>query len=933
MIKTVLLRMLLLSVCCFQQVFAQTNVSGILPGNTTWQLENSPFRLVGNVQIPAGVTLVIEPGVKVEYSGAFQIYVQGAIQGVGTKAAPIVFTSPTAGISSGATQIKFEGANLSLSALQHIRMEYAHLAIRMGEESDRSRPKNSGTLRVVQLDLHAAGIMVGGYQSGAKLVIDTATIVEGRMMAASEDETFEIHNAKITNSVLSFEKLERNSLYLVGCSVSNTWINTVWGGGKINLTGSFLRFCTTTCYSQTSLRINKSILIESPFDIIGNLITVDSSIIQYDGRKNFIYHPQTPESRSMPQYGMWTTQLKLFNSTVIGTGAGTGIDIKQPWNSAATTASVDISHSNIINNGTGIRNNAKHIHIENSTLLNNTLSSIANVSAYDQKMPRNYWGEYATSSIDATIADRSNDLQYGEVDYTGFRPVPHVNAPITPPVISKKEAVAGGIRLTWGYNYEPDHAGYRVHYGLKSPYVFDQATDVGNVHTHFFPGLTMADSVSVTAYDKDADGRNDQVEGHESWFGYYGRAKTVLPQQIAFQKVENKAYADRSFILVATATSGLPVSFRVTSGPAVIQNDTLTITGTGQVVVNAYQPGNAQYHPSESEQIFVVSKSAQSITFAALPDRVYDGASQVLRASANSGLPVVFQVVAGPAIIQGDSLKITGAGLITVKAYQAGNANYLSAESEQTFNVDKSPQRITFDPLTDQVYGSAARPLEARSSSGLPVTYRVVSGPARIETGWIVCTAAGKVQIEVTQRGDGNYLAAPAVKSQFCVLFPKPVVTIAEDDLLNRVSLTSNSPVGNQWSVDGREIPGAIYQAYNVTRAGSYSVSVTIDSCRNVADSDPVVLTAVQQNASRHGLRLYPNPAQDEIYITGEPLPARQSGWRLLLYNNTGALVLAKPFEAGKTVTALPTKGLAPGLYHVRITDFTKEYQLSFIKQ
>jgi hypothetical protein len=78
---------------------------------------------------------------------------------------------------------------------------------------------------------------------------------------------------------------------------------------------------------------------------------------------------------------------------------------------------------------------------------------------------------------------------------------------------------------------------------------------------------------------------------------------------------------------------------------------------------------------------------------------------------------------------------------------------------------------------------------------------------------------------------------------------------------------------------------------------------------------------------------LYPNPAQDEIYITGEPLPARQSGWRLLLYNNTGALVLAKPFEAGKTVTALPTKGLAPGLYHVRITDFTKEYQLSFIKQ
>jgi len=47
--------------------------------------------------------------------------------------------------------------------------------------------------------------------------------------------------------------------------------------------------------------------------------------------------------------------------------------------------------------------------------------------------------------------------------------------------------------------------------------------------------------------------------------------------------------------LVAQATSGLPVTFAVTSGPASISNSTLTVTGVGPITVTASQAGNGNF--------------------------------------------------------------------------------------------------------------------------------------------------------------------------------------------------------------------------------------------------------------------------------------------------------------------------------------------------
>jgi hypothetical protein len=87
-----------------------------------------------------------------------------------------------------------------------------------------------------------------------------------------------------------------------------------------------------------------------------------------------------------------------------------------------------------------------------------------------------------------------------------------------------------------------------------------------------------------------------------------------VPQTIAFAALPNRLTSDSPFALVATATSGLPVSFAVT-GPAVLNGSTLTLLGVpGIVTVTATQGGNASFAPASTVvQTFVVTAADRLI--------------------------------------------------------------------------------------------------------------------------------------------------------------------------------------------------------------------------------------------------------------------------------------------------------------------------------
>jgi hypothetical protein len=243
-------------------------------------------------------------------------------------------------------------------------------------------------------------------------------------------------------------------------------------------------------------------------------------------------------------------------------------------------------------------------------------------------------------------------------------------------------------------------------------------------------------------------------------------------QTITFGVLAGKTYGEAAFTVSASATSGLPVTFSIVSGPATMSGSTVTITGTGSVVVRASQGGDAAYNPApDVDQSFIVAKAGQTVSFGTLSGKTYGVAPFAVSATATSALPVSFSIVSGPATISGGTVTITGAGTVVVRASQAGNGNYsAAADVDQSFTVAKANQTISFGALAAKTALSAPFTVNATASSGLPVSFGIVSGPATVSGTTITLTGgAGQVVVRASQAGDGNFNGATDVDQSFQV--------------------------------------------------------------------------------------------------------------------------------------------------------------------
>ncbi len=88
-------------------------------------------------------------------------------------------------------------------------------------------------------------------------------------------------------------------------------------------------------------------------------------------------------------------------------------------------------------------------------------------------------------------------------------------------------------------------------------------------------------------------------------------------------------------------------------------------------------------------------------------------------------------------------------------------------------------QTLAFGPLPDRVLTDAPFTLVATASSGLPVGFSWVSGPARVANGIVTLTGAGTVSIRATQLGNASFEAATPVLRSFKVSLPPPAQVIA----------------------------------------------------------------------------------------------------------------------------------------------------------
>ena len=109
-------------------LLAQTNVEGDVSG--TWITANSPYNVIGDLEVPNGQTLTIEPGVSVEFMDYYSFTIYGKLVAIGTENDSILFTSGQMTPNPDDWEyIKFEDSSDDNSIISYAKIEYANYGI------------------------------------------------------------------------------------------------------------------------------------------------------------------------------------------------------------------------------------------------------------------------------------------------------------------------------------------------------------------------------------------------------------------------------------------------------------------------------------------------------------------------------------------------------------------------------------------------------------------------------------------------------------------------------------------------------------------------------------------------------------------------------------------------------------------------------------
>ena len=268
---------------------------------------------------------------------------------------------------------------------------------------------------------------------------------------------------------------------------------------------------------------------------------------------------------------------------------------------------------------------------------------------------------------------------------------------------------------------------------------------------------------------------------------------TPMGQTITFGSLTDQVFGTPAFMVSATASSGLAVTFTSTTAPVcTISGGNVTLVGVGTCTIQAAQAGNTSFGAAPSvSQSFKVTQASQTISFAALANTAFGSGRFTVAATATSALAVTFaSTTATICTVSGVSVTLVAVGSCTVEATQAGNANYAAAVPvDQSFMVTPASQRITFAALTNKAFGAATITVTATASSALTVSFASLTPSVCTVSGAAVTlVSAGTCTIEASQPGNANFGPAMPVDQSFMVTQGSQTITFAA---------VSNQPFGS----------------------------------------------------------------------------------------------------------------------------------------
>ena len=292
------------------------------------------------------------------------------------------------------------------------------------------------------------------------------------------------------------------------------------------------------------------------------------------------------------------------------------------------------------------------------------------------------------------------------------------------------------------------------------------------------------------------------------------------------------------YAVMATATSGLAVTFSIDAGSASVcslSGSQVSFIGVGNCTINANQAGNLNYNAApQLQQSFAVGKATQTISFtSSAPATAKFGGTYNVAATSMSGLTVTFAIDATSSTVcslGGSLVSFIGVGTCTINADQSGNANYAPApQKPQTFTVSPANQTINFTSTAPlgATLGDPDYTVTATASSSLAVLLSIDASSSAVCTidgsssgSHVSLIGAGTCKINANQVGDGNYNAAPQAQQSFPVATGTPTLvfttqpgTVTAGSVLATIAVTEKNPLGDT-------IDDASVVAFTITACG-----------------------------------------------------------------------------------------------------------------
>ncbi len=546
-----------------------TNVSGLISSNTVWTLANSPYIVTGNILVNNGVTLTIEPGVIVKFNSGLSMQIDGTLLAQGTSSNKITFTSNTtqsAGawgyiyFSDASVDAVFEndiyGIYLSGSILEYCIIQYAGGASVSDNGALRLDDAHPFINYCTITDNSASGIhgynLTGSLKISNSVIRNNTSSDSGGGICISSDGTTLISGNTISKNYASSGGGISNA-YCTAIISNNTITNNTaesGSGGGIEsgfggysespMTNNIVMNNTANYGNGGGIYIYNG---GASGTISENIISNNTSLgngggITFSGNPPILNNVIADNVTSSEAGGIcdWGYESLILNNHIVR-------------NTAYDDAGIycDFANNSIKFNTIAYNKNTDYlntfnrtIYITDNPILNN--NNIFNNSAFyemyngnDQGTPNvvatnNWWGTANDADIQAKIYDWFDDYTLGIVNYSPYLATPDTIAPVSPPANVTKTNIGGGqVKITWNKNPEPDVAGYRVYYGSFNGYAFADSVNVGNDTTYTLSGVSINDTIGVTAYDSvysfaneyDTTIVNDNMtNGNESWYAY-----------------------------------------------------------------------------------------------------------------------------------------------------------------------------------------------------------------------------------------------------------------------------------------------------------------------------------------------------------------------------------------------------------------------------